>query len=128
MSLWAGNLEDFSAKSGYEISYEKALAKAKLQNKPIMLVMVTHYCPWCRKYERDTLGKKSIIDFVNKKYVTLVLNREDSKYPKKFDTPRIPTTFFVNQKDESIIYSEMGFKTKKDFFEMHERLVDPSKR
>ena len=121
VGLQAGSIEDFAADNGYEISYEKALAKAKAEKKPIMLVMVTHYCPWCRKYEKNTLTKKSIKALVSKKYVPLILNREKQNFPKKFDTPRIPTTFFIDAKDERLIYSEMGFKRKSEFIEMEKR-------
>ena len=120
--LQAGSIEDFAADNGYEISYEKALAKAKAEKKPIMLVMVTHYCPWCRKYEKNTLTKKSIKALVSKKYVPLILNREKQNFPKKFDTPRIPTTFFIDAQDERLIYSEMGFKRKSEFIEMEKRV------
>lgn len=120
--LQAGSIEDFAVKHGYETSYEKALAKAKKDQKPIMLLMVTHYCPWCRKYEKNTLTKKSIKALISKKYVALILNREKQQFPKKFDTPRIPTTYFIDAKDESIIYSEMGYKRKKAFLEMEARV------
>lgn len=122
LGLQAGSIEDFAKINGYETSYEKALAKATVENKPIMLVMVTHYCPWCRKYEKNTLTKKSVIALVSKKYVPLILNREKQQFPKKFDTPRIPTTFFIDAKDERLIYSEMGFKTKSGFMEMEARV------
>ena len=120
--LQAGSIEDFAADNGYEVSYEKALEKAKNEKKPIMLVMVTHYCPWCRKYEKNTLTKKSIKTLVSKKYVPLILNRSQQQFPKKFDTPRIPTTFFIDAKDERLIYSEMGFKTKSEFIDMEKRV------
>lgn len=122
LGLHAGSIEDFAADYGYERFYEKALAKAKNENKPIMLVMVTHYCPWCRKYEKNTLSKKSIKSLVSQKYIALILNREQKQFPKKFDTPRIPTTYFIDAKDERVIYSEMGFKTKSEFLEMEQRV------
>lgn len=121
-SLSAASIESFAKKMGYETVYEQAVAKAKKEGKNIMLVMVTHYCPWCRKYERDTLSKKSIRDYVNKKYVTLILNREAKKFPLKFDTPRIPTTFFIAPDNDRLIYKEMGFKTKSEFFEMEKQV------
>lgn len=119
--LQAASIEDFAKARAYETSYAKAKAKAIKSGKPIMLVMVTHYCPWCRKYERDTLSKKSIATFVKGKYIPLILNREKRDFPSKFDTPRIPTTFFVDPKDNRIIYKEMGFKTKSEFLEMEAR-------
>ena len=118
---FAGSIEDFAKQMKYETVYEKAVSKAKKEGKDIMLVMVTHYCPWCRKFERDTLSKKSINKLVSKKYVKLILNREKRQFPDKFDTLRIPTTFFISSKNEKLIYKEMGYKTKKEFLEMETR-------
>lgn len=125
VSMHAASIENFAKKMAYETSYEKAITKAKRENKLLMLVMVTHYCPWCRKYERDTLSKKSIASLVNKKYIPLVLNREGRAFPAKFDTPRIPTTMFIDPNKEIIVYQEMGFKVKKEFLEMEAKVKQP---
>ena len=122
--LHAGSIEDFALKHDYETNYEKAIAKAKKEKKTVMMVMVTHYCPWCRKYERNTLSKKSVNALIAKKYVALILNRQKHQFPDKFDTPRIPTTFFIEPHKERLIYSEMGFKTKSQFMEMLDRVKD----
>lgn len=121
-ALHAASIENFAQNMGYETSYEDAVVKAKKENKLVMLVMVTHYCPWCRKYERDTLSKKSISKLVKEKYIPLVLNREDHKFPMKFDTPRIPTTMFINPNSEALVYKEMGYKVKKEFLEMESKV------
>ena len=113
--LNAGHIEEFAKEYNYETSYKKALIKAKAENKKIMLVMVTHYCPWCRKFERKTLNKESINILLSKNFVKLILNREKHEFPDKFDTPRIPTTYFINSKDESIINTTMGYKDKESF-------------
>jgi tryptophan synthase alpha subunit len=122
VTIHAASIEVFAKEMQYETVYEDAVKKAKKEGKNIMLVMVTHYCPWCRKYERDTLSKKSVNSFVMDKYVPLILNREKGAFPKKFDTPRIPTTFFIAPKDDRLIYSEMGYKTKSEFFDMVHRV------
>jgi len=123
-TLNAASIEAFAKEMNYESVYKEAVSKAKKEGKNIMLVMVTHYCPWCRKYERDTLSKKSVNKLVLSKYVPLILNREKGEFPKIFDTPRFPTTFFISPDNDKLIYSEMGYKTKSEFFEM-ERQVKP---
>ena len=122
--LQANSIEDFAAKHAYETNYEKAIEKAKKEKKPVMMVLVTHYCPWCRKYERNTLSKKSVNNIIAKNYVPLILNREQHQFPDKFDTPRIPTTFFIEPHKEELIYKEMGFKTKSQFMQMLGRVTD----
>ena len=122
--LQAGSIEDFAHEHAYETNYEKAIMKAKKENKTVMMILVTHYCPWCRKYEKNTLSKKSVSAIIAQKYVPLILNREKHQFPDKFDTPRIPTTFFIEPHEERLIYSEMGFKTKSQFMEMINRVKD----
>ena len=122
LSLSAGSIEDFASKHGYFSSYEKAIAQAKKEDKILMFVLVTHYCPWCRKYERNTLSKKRIKALIHKKYTPLILNREAHQFPDKFDSPRIPTTLFIDAKQEKIIHAEMGFKTPSQFVEMEKRV------
>ena len=109
--LQAGDhITEFAKEYQYETSYKTALAKAKKQNKELMLVMVTHYCPWCRKFEQKALSNKTIDKRISKKFVKLILNREKHNFPEKFDTPRIPTTYFIKVKDESIILTHIGYK------------------
>ena len=117
--LQAGDhIAEFAQQYHYETSYKTALAKAKKQNKDLMLVMVTHYCPWCRKFEQKTLKKKVIDTKISKRFIRLILNREKHNFPKKFDTPRIPTTYFIKAKDESILLTHMGYKNAEDFMQV----------
>ena len=90
--LSASDIANFAKEMQYETVYDVAKARAIKEKKPIMLVMVTHYCPWCRKFERRTLKKESINKRIHKEFIPLILNREAKKYPKQFYTPRIPVT------------------------------------
>ncbi len=121
--LQAGDhIAEFAKEHGYETVYQTALTKAKSQNKDIMLVMVTHYCPWCRKFEQKTLSKKAIDTLVSKRYIKLILNREKHEFPDKFDTPRIPTTYFIKAKNESILFTHMGYKNAEEFTKVLEEV------
>mgnify|MGYP003959340539 FL=1 len=104
--LSASDIANFAKEMQYETVYDVAKARAIKEKKPIMLVMVTHYCPWCRKFERRTLKKESINKRIHKEFIPLILNREAKKYPKQFYTPRIPVTFFVNAQSEDFFLGE----------------------
>ncbi len=114
-SLHAGSIAEFAQKQGYITSYKKGLEEARKSGKPMMLVMVTHYCPWCRKFERATLSKKSINEAVHKNFVPVIINRDRAVYPKAFDVPRIPTVFFVDPKNEEGYWESPGYVKKSDF-------------
>jgi len=115
LSLYADDISVFAQKMGYETSYEEAVHKAKSEKKNLMFLLVTHYCPWCIKFEKKTLSSARIDKMIHEKYVPLILNRQKGKFPKKFDSKRIPTVFFIDPKNETLLYQSVGYKNRKDF-------------
>lgn len=117
LNLSASDIADFAKKMSYETDYKTAMQKASQSNKEVMLVMVTNYCPWCRKFEKRTLVKEEVNSIVQKKYIPLILNREKGEFPKKFYTKRIPVVMFINPKNEEKIRESLGYKKVKEFVE-----------
>lgn len=105
----------FAKEFGYETDYKKALAKAKSENKQVMFVMVANFCPWCIKLEKKVLSDKGLNEQIHKKYIPLILNREEGNFPKQFKAPVIPTVFFVDSKDESIVTKNVGYNNRYKF-------------
>lgn len=125
-SVYGASLK-FAKDMNYSISYKEALAKAKNENKPIMMVIGTKTCPWCRKFERQTLKKDMINGVVKKEFIPLTLTRDKDPYPKQFNAKAVPTVFFINPKDESSFYISLGYKNKKDFKQELEKALDKYK-
>lgn len=117
LTLSASDIAEFSQQMSYETDYTVAIQKAKKSNKKVMFVMVTNYCPWCRKFEKRTLTKDEVNSIVHKKYVPLILNREKGEYPKQFYTKRIPVVMFIDPTSEEKIRESLGFKKVKEFIE-----------
>ena len=115
--LGAQTLEEFAAKYHYETNYEVALKKAHKAHKPLFLIMVTNYCPWCRKYEKRTLSDPTMDAEIHKRYIPLILNREKGEFPEQFKTPIVPISYVVNSNNEKIVKKVMGYKSKKDLKE-----------
>jgi thiol-disulfide isomerase/thioredoxin len=76
--------KDFSADMMYETDYKTALLKAKKAGKPLMIFMTTNYCPWCRKLENRVLSKSDIDQKIKQKYIPLMLNLDEKKFPAQF--------------------------------------------
>ncbi len=110
-----GGSNRFVQEMGYQIDYEKALALAKKENKPIMAVVSTRTCPWCRKMENQTLRD----DFINKEiknyFIPLALDKDNDGYPKKFKSRVVPTIYFISLDSQKAFYTSFGYKTKKEF-------------
>ena len=112
-------------KYGYEDSYQKALNKAKIENKPIMLVLSTKTCAWCRKLERQTLKKDFIKEIIKKDFIPLSIDRDHGIYPDDFKTDVVPTVFIINAHNEERVSSIYGYKNKKEFNRL---LLEASKK
>ncbi len=113
--LFGESYKEFAAATGYETDYNVALAKAKEEKKDLMFLLITNYCPWCKKFEQRTLSNRDINAEVHKKFVPLIMNREEKNFPIKFDSPGIPVVYFVNYQDENISKISKGFQIKEDF-------------
>jgi thioredoxin-related protein len=104
---------------GYHSDYNKALRIAKQENKPLMLVVVTSYCPWCRKFERKTLASKTVAPVIKSTYIPVIVDRNNDaeSFPKQYQTPRIPTVFFIDPNDEKEYWESIGYLNRKVFSE-----------
>jgi len=105
----------FAKKMNYETNYEQALKKAIKNDKPIMMVISTKTCPWCRKLENQTLKKNIINDIVAKEFIPLSLNKSKTQYPSQYITKVVPTIFFIDPKKEKPYHISYGYKNKKTF-------------
>lgn len=106
----------FIEQMNYQSNYEKALQKAKNQNKPIMMVLSTKTCPWCRKLENQTLKKNVISEMVANHFIPLAIDKDEpNTYPPQFSTKVVPTVYFIDPKTQTIFEKSLGYKNKNDF-------------
>jgi len=106
-------------KLGYYSDFQTALNVAQKEKRPLMLVVVTSYCPWCRKFERKTLASKKVSVEVKSMFIPLIVdrNKDAETFPKQFQTPRIPTVFFIDPSDGHEYWKSIGYLNKKEFSE-----------
>ena len=114
LTLFGANVDEFAAEMGFERDYKTALAKAKVENKPLMMVLGADYCPWCRKFEHKTLSAKLIKPELEKVITLIVDKKFDIKsFPKEFQTQLTPRVFFIDPKDGKSFYETVGYVKKK---------------
>jgi len=114
--------KDFAKEMGYETKYETALEIAKKENKNLMILIVTDYCPWCSKFEKKTLSDKTVDSAIKSKYIPLIINKAKSDFPKYLNAPMVPAVFFVKPKEQKAFYENIGFTNKADFLNLLEQL------
>jgi thioredoxin-related protein len=98
--------------------YEKALIKAKKENKNIMLVIRKKNCDDCQKIFTTTFVNQDYIKMLNEKYISIIATFEDeNSYPiELFYTLDFPAIFFVDAKDESFLKDPiLGYITPQEF-------------
>jgi thioredoxin-related protein len=106
---------NFASEMKYETNYEDAVKKSKKLHKNIMLVLVSNYCPWCRKFEQRVLLKKEVNAIIQKNYIPLILNREKDPFPKEFDTGFTPIVHFIDYKTQKSYKNVIGYNNKDEF-------------
>lgn len=116
-TLFGANVDDFAKEMGFFRDYKTALTQAQKEHKPLMMVLGADYCPWCRKFERNTLSSKLIKSYIDKEVVTLIVDKkyDMESFPKEFQTQLTPRVFFINPKTQKSFYDTTGYIKKKDF-------------
>ena len=99
----------------YETDYDKALLRAKKENKPLFMVVVTNGCPFCEKLMDRILTKDYVRKYIAKKYVTLIMNKEQQKVPKKYLRPFEPVTYIIDPQSEQIIDEIDGYMEEEHY-------------
>ncbi|WP_373030373.1 thioredoxin family protein [Sulfurovum sp.] len=107
--------KNFASEMKYETNYEEAVKKSKKLHKNIMLVLVSNYCPWCRKFEQRVLLKNEVNELIQKNYIPLILNREKDPFPKEFDTGFTPIVHFIDYKTLKSYKNVIGYNNKDEF-------------
>lgn len=107
--------DNFASEMKYETSFKEAVKKAKEMQKDIMLVLVTNYCPWCRKFEQRVLLKKEINDIIQKNYIPLIINKEKDEFPQELDISFTPVVYFIDHKTLKSYERIVGYNNREDF-------------
>lgn len=118
LALFADGYKDFAKEMAYETEYKTALERAKKENKKLMVLMITNYCPWCSKFEKKTLMDKNVDNKIKSNYIPLIINRQEGNFPNYLNAPVVPVTFFIEPNKEEITYESIGFSNKIDFLNL----------
>ncbi len=58
--------------------FEQGFAEAQKNDKKVMLDVYTDWCGWCKRLDRDVYSDKRVVSYLNKHYVVVKLNAEDT--------------------------------------------------
>jgi len=95
-------------------SLEDALTLSRETKKMVMVDVVTGWCGWCRKMDRDTYSDKEVIELCSA-YVCLRANpEEDQTFASKFQVNEFPAVLFLKS-DGTEADRLYGYKIPSEF-------------
>ncbi len=96
-------------------SYEEALKKAKELNRPLLVLVVSEHCRWCHKLQDETLADPAVENYINRRFVAFLVDREKGKYPSYIKAKYVPTTFYITPDEKMIIKPVEGYWDAADY-------------
>lgn len=95
-------------------SFAEAQAKAKKESKPIMVLITSEQCRWCRKLEMTTLEDDGVVDQINTRFSAVHVTRDKSVYPKELSAKMVPMSYFLSPEGK-VLYSIPGYWPAEDY-------------
>jgi len=96
-----------------EKGLQSALAQAKLENKPVLLLCYTTWCPHCKLMKEEVFTEKTVAEYFNKTYICAA---QDMEKPEVVDLNKevkinsYPTFIFYDSNGTIIYRIEGEFK------------------
>jgi thioredoxin-related protein len=114
------DLDEYAQKMGFERDYHTALAKAKKEQRPLMLVVTRAECPWCDRLEDRTLTNDEVHKRLTQEVVVVLVykNFDEGEYPAQmFPASFSPRTFFIDPATQKTLLVINGYVKPKGFLE-----------
>lgn len=104
-----------------EIKYEEALAAAKTEKKPLLMLFYTNWCPHCKKMKSEIFTDSEVVKFYQNNFVCMAVDADSAegkdlraKFTSQFKVTSFPTFAFIDS-NENLLYCNSG-EFKKDAF------------
>ena len=122
--LWATGI-DF-----VDLSWEAALARAKVENKAVFLDAYTVWCGPCKKMDREVFPEAAVGEYFNQHFISVKINMEKGEGPqvaRQYRVRAYPTLIFVAA-DGEMLHQAAGYHDAQQLLEVGQRALDPNKR
>jgi len=105
----------FGADITWNSSYDQALLKAKKEGKPLMVLITSEQCRWCRKLESTTLQDDEVAARINTTFQAVNVTKDKSIYPKNLSAKMVPMSYFIDPRNGKVLYSIPGYWGAEDY-------------
>ncbi len=101
-----------------DISYPRALEKAKADDKIVIIDFYTTWCPPCKMLDRITWPDPTVRAWLDKNAVCLKVDAEAShEFARRFKVRAYPTIVFIKS-DGKVVDRAVGFLQPRDFLDV----------
>jgi thioredoxin-related protein len=97
--------------------YKEAVEKARKDGKHVLFVLTTQYCPWCNRLKNGVLETPEVKEAIKKGYVLTIVDRDRDKFPDKFYSRLVPTTFIIDPYTQEEVDMVIGYVNRSAFLE-----------
>jgi len=104
-------------KSSIFLSYKEALAKAKEEDKIVLLEVVLDNCKFCEKMEKEVLSKENVQEAISKNFVFAQINADREPLPLNLSEQMSPMFVFIS-KIENVKDMRFGYINENDFLNL----------
>ncbi len=118
VSLLFLSLSLFSASINFEKNLETAKQKAVKQNKKLMIMYSTPSCPECNYMKKKVFKDKEIISYVNKNFVSVIMDIKEDKEKLPYKFIGIPTFYFSDAQNMKLLSKKIGGTREAQFLEI----------
>lgn len=101
--------------------FEKAIQKAKDENKIVMLKIMSEHCYYCKKMDREVLSEKEVLDMLSKLFVSVEIDVFKYQMPLGLSYSVTPTYIFLDS-DAKVLKKVSGSWDKSDFLEILKKI------
>ncbi len=94
----------------WQPDYDRALAKARDENKTLMVFLIKSNCEKCKTTVSKVFTNKPYIDKLNKHVVSVIVDLDTKhSFPREmYWSNSYPTLFFVDSKTETFIHKPLS--------------------
>lgn len=116
-------------------SFDEGMAKAKAENKVLLVDFYTDWCGWCKKMDKATYENEKVITYLNKHFVAVKLNPEKDEavtykgekinaanFSNEVGANGFPSTGFFKSNEE-FLGTVPGYIPPEDFIELLDKVL-----